>query len=186
MIVAPVLVCVAPLLAGWLLGVVSDVGSLVRPKTSLQLFVSVGAVFFPFAAFMAARGCWNEARARASVGWPTVAGRVERSQAEYGTSVFGGYWRLALAYRYAVGGRDYQGHRVQFGPQRFAGKDIAERLARKFQEGAEVLVHYDPNDPVTAVLDTSDEIAWEGSAPTLFFLAAPFIFGVLYYSIGGV
>ena len=59
--------------AGWVLGVLGDVQSIIRPTMALELFASRGALFFPIAAFMAACRRWNEARASASVGWAAVA-----------------------------------------------------------------------------------------------------------------
>jgi hypothetical protein len=179
MFVAPRLACVVPLVAGWWLGVFGDVQSVIRPRTSFQLFVSLAAAFFPFSAFAVAHCCWNGARVRASVGWPTVTGRVERSEAEYGMGLYGGYWRLALAYRYTVGGREYEGDRLLFATLRFNRKDVAERLADKCPAGADVTVNYDPNDPVTAVLDASDELAWNDAWRAWLLLALPFIISVL-------
>ena len=167
------------------MGPFGDVHSVIHPRTALQLFLLLGAVFFPFGVFLAARGGWNQARARASVGWPTVVGKVERSEAKYGAGLYGGYFFLALSYRYAVGGRDYEGDRVQFGSSRFARKEFADRLADKYPAGAEVTVRYDPNDPVTAVLDSSDKMVWDDAWPMVILPMAPFLIALLYHSIGG-
>jgi hypothetical protein len=78
-------------------------------------------------------------------------------------------------------------HKIAGRVERFqAVYGIADGLADKYPAGAHVTVRYDPNDPVTAVLDTSDEIVWDDAWPSTrpstwpmwFLLAGPFIMGV--------
>ncbi len=179
-IIGPVLVCVAPFVLGWVLGAIVDLRSLIRPTTPLQVFVSLGALWFPMAAFIAARRRWNSARARAAAAWPTVPGTVERSQVKQGASSRGLiYHRLMLAYRYEVGGRRYEGDRVQFGPQWVSSLALIERLAAKYPARAQVTVRYDPGAPDTAVLETSDDMAGQNFWPVWWFLAAPFVLSLL-------
>jgi hypothetical protein len=185
MVFGPMVACVAPLAAGWHLGVFGDVYSVIQPKTSLQLFLAFGAWCFPVAVFAAGHGGWNQARARASIGWPTVAGKVERSEVEYGAGRYGGYFRLAISYLYVVGDREYEGRRVRFGSPRFSRKEFADRFAEKFPKGAEIAVYYDPNDPVTAVLDSSDEMVWDDAWPIVVLTILPFLIALVNHAIEG-
>jgi hypothetical protein len=180
MVFGPMLACAAPLAAGAYIGVFGDLNSVIHPRTTLQLFLTLGATCFPFAVFVFGRGAWNQMRARASVDWPTVMGKIERSRAEYGTGIFSGYYYLALSYRYAVGGRDYHGTKVFFGAPRYGRKALAQALADKYPEGSDVTVRYEPNDPATAVLDSFDAKVWDDALPMILLLVAPFIVALFY------
>jgi hypothetical protein len=177
--IGPVLVGVLTFTAGWLGGAFVDFQWVDQPVTFVQAFVTLGTMCFPFAAFYAARLQWNVARSCASAGWPTVPGKVEQSRiAKSRIAKSQGQWaafyRLALAYRYEVGGQEYEGDTVQFGPRRVTAQDLIERLADKYPAGAQVTVHYDPDDPATAVLETSDEMARQNQWQVWVLLAVPF------------
>jgi hypothetical protein len=96
--------------------------------------------------------------ARQSEGWPGVDGVIERAEAKSawrsqgrgGTRQF--HW-LELSYRYRVGGRDYQGARIYFGPGETRDGDQVQRELARYPEGAAVRVHYQPDAPDIAVLE---------------------------------
>jgi hypothetical protein len=176
----PILACVLPLAIGWLLGAFVDFQWVDKPVNFLQGITILGTMMFPFAAYYAARRRWNEARARASVAWPTVPGKVEQSKIETRqTARSGTFYRLALIYRYDVGGRDYEGDTVEFGPPRVTNQDLIERLAAKYPVGAPVTVHYDPDAPGDSVLETSDEMARQNMWQVWFFLGMPIVVSIL-------
>ena len=179
MVIAPVAVCAASLANGWLFGAFVDWVWIDQPVTFIQGLTILGSMCFPVAALLAARRRWFEARARASGAWPTVPGKVERSRVEKAATQYGTNYRLALAYRYQVGGRDYEGDRVEFGPRRVDSQDLIERLAEKYPAGAQVTVHYDPDDPANAVLETSEEMARQNQWAVWFLLATPIVGSVV-------
>jgi len=180
MMVGPVLACVLPLVAGGWLGAFDDFRWIDRPVTFLQAITILGTMCFPFAAYFAVRRRWNEARARASVAWPTVPGKVERSKVETRqTARSGTFYRLALVYRYEVGGQDYEGDTVEFGPRFVSDQDFIEDLAAKYPVGTPVTVHYDPDAPGDSVLETSDEMARQNMWQVWLLLGAPIVFSIV-------
>ena len=179
MTAAPVVAGALTLGVGWLGGAFVDFQWADRPVTFLQAFTILGAMMFPAAAFLAARRRWYEARARTSVGWPTVPGVVEQSKVEKNSAAAGTLYRLALRYRYQVDGAAQFGNRAMFGPVRVSNQDLIESLADRFSVGAQVTVHYDPGDPATAVLDTSDELARQNQWQVWLFLALPIALSIL-------
>ncbi len=140
----------------------------------------VGTMCFPFAAYFAARRHWDLARARVSVTWPTVPGKVEWSRIENTKAVRGPlFYRLAIAYRYDVDGRTYEGDTVQFGPPCITDKDLIEGLADEYPAGKDVTVHYNPYAPEDAVLETSDAMAAQNGWRVWYFLGAPIAVGIV-------
>lgn len=61
-----------------------------------------------------------------------------------------------MRYRYRVGGKDYEGDGFQIGGKTRAGGLIAKALIRKYPEGRDVDVYYDPADPARSALDRKD------------------------------
>ena len=178
MTVGPPAACVLPLAVSWLFGGFVDFQWINQPVTLLQSFAILGAMCFPFAAFFAARNQWNVSRARASVTWPTAPGMVETSKIERRLTKNGTLYRLALTYGYRVDGNSYEGDTVEFGPPRVRAEELIEGLAKKYPAGAKVAVHYDPDDPATSVLETSDEMAWQDQWRIWLLVAAPFLISI--------
>jgi hypothetical protein len=175
MAVAPAAALLLTLTAIWLLGGYEDFQWVDQPVTFIQGLGVGGSLFFPLSAFCYAQRRWNLARARASRRWPTVRGLVQADTVERRENSFGVFYKLALSYRYEVDGISYQGDRVQFGPARVTAGELIESLATRYPPGAEVDVHYDPNDPSTAVIETSDEMARQNRWRIWFPIAAPFL-----------
>lgn len=179
-IVGPLAALVLPLLGGWLFGAFEDFQWLSNQAvTPLQAFTMLGAMLFRCAAFVYAQGEWNRAQAHASGGWPTVPGVVKESRIDSKWSQHRRLFRLVLSYRYELGRDGYEGDMAMFGPSWLTSKKSTEVLARKYPVGAKVTVHYDPNDPKTAVLDVSDAIARDSSWRVWLFVTAPFAFTVI-------
>jgi hypothetical protein len=175
MVVAPAAALVLPVVATWLFGGYDDFEWVDQPITFLQGLGIIVPMFFPFGAFFYAQSRWNMARARASRDWPTVKGVVQADEVEQRQSSFYVFYKLALRYRYEVGGTSYDGDRVQFGPARVTARELIETLAAKYPPGAQVNIHYDPNAPSMAVLETSDEMAQQDRWRIWFFFAGPFL-----------
>jgi hypothetical protein len=173
-VVAPAAVLLLSLIAMWLLGGYENVQWVDQPVTFIQGLGILGPMFFPLGAFFYAQSRWNLARARASRRWPTVPGVVQADEVERRQGSFFMFYKLALRYRYEVGGISYDGDRVQFGPARVAARELIAKLATKYPPGARVIVHYDPNDPSAALLETSDEMAQQNRWRIWFFFIGPF------------
>jgi hypothetical protein len=131
--------------------------SLFHPLEGLsQTLLVIGAV-----------GVWSALRTRKrserASGWPTVPGVITRSglrKGHYSSSVGHGNAKSTvytphIAYSYEVGGKRFEGERVQFGTERRMWKKLPARAAiDAYPVGAEVQVHYDPRRPEDAVLTT--------------------------------
>lgn len=175
MVVAPAAALLLPLIAIWLLGGYENFQWVDKPVGFIGGFGILAPMLFPLGAFFYAQSRWNLARAHASRRWPTVPGVVQEDGVERRQNSYVILYKLALRYCYEVGGTSYEGDRVQFGPARVTARELIEGLAKKYPPGAKVDVHYDPNDPSTAVLETSDEMAQQNRWRVWFFFAGPFL-----------
>jgi len=97
--------------------------------------------------------------------WPTTPGTIVDSHIaseEVGTYVGKSSnrpmyaSRLHLTYVYDVDGRRYTGSRWSALPP--SANQATHAMLRKYPSGGAVVVHYDPGDPTSAVLDTSRPI----------------------------
>lgn len=97
---------------------------------------------------VAMAGVARRRRVLAPARWPTVPGFVRGSDVR---AVEGGY-EPAVRYTYAVAGHVYQGHTVEAGPVGPFTRGEAAALVLRYAPECGVDVHYDPDDPVHAVL----------------------------------
>jgi hypothetical protein len=116
------------------------------------------ALLFLFAAVFAVSGIRRLRAGAATRGWPAVAGRITYSgvSRELTTDGEGGGHELfapQVRYTYPVDGEIRTGETIHVNREPFASRGRAERLARRYPEGAEVRVFYDPADPSRAVLE---------------------------------
>lgn len=81
-----------------------------------------------------------------------------------------------MRYRYRVGGKDYEGDGFQIGGKIRAGGLIAKALIKKYPEGRDVDVYYDPTDPARSALDKKDS----ATRPTIV------VFVILFTAIAGI
>ncbi|HEY0038243.1 MAG TPA: DUF3592 domain-containing protein [Longimicrobium sp.] len=116
------------------------------------------ALLFLFAAVIA-RSAIRRLRAGAATrAWPAAAGRITYSgfRRELTTDGEGGSHELFAAevrYTYQVDGATLQGETIHLNGEPSASRARAERLARRYPEGAAVRVFYDLDDPSRAVLE---------------------------------
>jgi hypothetical protein len=179
-ILGPPVAFVLPLLATRLLGGFEDFQLINKPVTFLQSVGILGAMCFPFGAFLYARSKWNQARAHVSQTWPTVPGFVQSCWIEKrltGLPLL--VYKLALSYSYRVSGNEYKGNAVQFGPNYVKSKEIIEALEKKYPSGSAVTVHYDPGDPGTSVIETSDEMARQNRWQIWAYFLTPILISVV-------
>lgn len=81
-----------------------------------------------------------------------------------------------MRYHYRVGGKDYEGDGFQIGGKMRAGGLIAKALIKKYPEGRDVDVYYDPADPARSALDKKDSV----TRPTIV------VFVILFAAIAGI
>jgi hypothetical protein len=128
----------------------------------------------------------NWRQANRAKGWPTVEGRVVASKADsYRTRGGSGtqgplvtMYEPRVEYSYVVEGREYHSTQVSFGARvsTQAREAAAERAAR-YPAGAKVAVHYNPEHPTVAVIETG--VAFQGATIVLaaIFLGLTVLFG---------
>ena len=112
-------------------------------------------------------------RARGSALWPRVGGRILSTSVHPG-SIRRGDQAPNIRYEYEVRGQHYESAQLDL-TGRFGGTPgrVAQALVR-YAPGQKVRVHYDPEDPSQAVLETSVD-------PSLYFRIA---FGVAIAFLG--
>jgi hypothetical protein len=116
-------------------------------------------------------------RANEAKTWPTVAGVVTSSglqeqrsyDSESGTSIS---YKPVVTYTYTLMGQTFTGEQLSFGNMNYDRGTAAKKIA-PYPQGAQVLVHYDPDNPLNAVLETK-------AAGSILFL----IIGILFMFIG--
>jgi hypothetical protein len=143
------------------------------PLTNVFTF---GLGVFPGAAFIILFSAFNWRRAVAAKSWPVTTGRVVASETTllYAPAPI-------VRFRYTVDGEEYESDKIQFGRLSSWTEETARRVATRYPAGAHVRVHYDPDDPDTAVLELAHDAArrgvWMGAALFVlpFVLAWPFV-----------
>lgn len=92
--------------------------------------------------------------ARVSEGWPTVEGRVVRSEVDHSTDAEGGdSYTPEIEYEYTVDGLEYENNRVRFGENSYSSRRRAEEETGRYPVGRRVEVYYEPGDPDNSVLE---------------------------------
>lgn len=125
-----------------------------RPPPAFTVFLLLGTVFYPLGALMlltSLRDWWLVAQ---SPSWPTVSGTVLKSEVDTRLGK-GPRHLLVVRYEYTVDGRRYDSDRVFFAQTAYRFRANAEAVAERFPVGSHPAVHFDPDDPGIAVLDTS-------------------------------
>jgi hypothetical protein len=179
MAAGPAVAAILPPLAVWLLGGFEDFEWVDQQVTPAQSFGILGAMCFPAAAFFFAQGMFDQALARVSRTWPTAPGVVGSSEKRERSTRRGTVYNLAVSYSYTVGGLAYDGDTVEFGPKWVPDEGLIDRLARKYPARTAVTVHFDPAAPDRAVLETAEDMAFQGMSKVWILLGAPLAFTLL-------
>jgi hypothetical protein len=134
------------------------------------------ALLFLFAGVFVRSGVRRLRAGAATRGWPAAAGRITHSGVgrELTTDGEGGSHELfdaEVRYMYEVDGATLRGEMIHANREPFASRRRAEGLARRYPEGAEVRVFYDPDDPSRAVLEPGTGAAPFGYLATAALLA---------------
>ena len=104
-------------------------------------------------------------KAEASRFWPTVTGEVKRSnvtvESNYHGSSHQSSYKAVVQYKYKVNGRSYTNDKILVGGQlQMALKKRAEGHCYNYPVKSEVEVHYNPDNPAEAFLETREETSW--------------------------
>lgn len=94
--------------------------------------------------------------------WPTVSGKVIESQVTSRQQKRKGSTRTVydfqLKYAYEVNSRSYEGSRLSFHQRNgFAKEEQAKKILTPYPVGTKVAVHYQPDKPGVAILDTDPQ-----------------------------
>jgi hypothetical protein len=97
-------------------------------------------------------------RAKEAEAWPTVPGTVVSSglqeqrsyDSDSGTSIS---YKPVVQYKYTIMGQAFSGDQIAFGNTSFDHRTATKKIA-PYPQGAQVMVHYDPDNPLNAVLET--------------------------------
>lgn len=100
-------------------------------------------------------------KAQASLSWPTVPGTVSVSDVKYDVSTSGSgdnefqteTFTPVVKYQYSVQGVEHTGSRIAFGAMN-QSQNAAHAVVARYPVGASVTVHYNPEKPGEAVLET--------------------------------
>ncbi|HMA37617.1 MAG TPA: DUF3592 domain-containing protein [Chloroflexia bacterium] len=126
-------------------------------------FLARGAPFFLLLVFAPVLSILPElSRAMSSTGWPTTPGRVFAASVEQSRQDATRY-STNLGYSYEVAGTAYSGNTVFFGDADTSRAGVAAQVAR-YPVGGTVPVHYNPQNPLEAVLEPG--FSWQ-RFPTL-------------------
>ena len=173
--IVPIAVLLATIQAGQMLNAWPGdwLAATSSPLTNVFAF---GLCVFPGAAFIVLFSAYNWRRAIAAKSWPQTRGRVVASET---TTLYAP--APVVRFRYTVDGEEYESDKIQFGRLSSWTGETAQGVAARYPVGAEVWVHYDPDDPGTAVLELGHDAArrgvWIGAAlfALPFVLAWPFV-----------
>ena len=114
--------------------------------------------------------------------WPSVRGRIVSSGVDSFQKTEDGRTRTlytaAVEYAYQVHGVDYHSRQINLGMTTSGSQGGAEKVAARYPQGAQVDVHYEPENPSTAALENPTGYTW------LILGAALFCFAVAAYASG--
>lgn len=125
------------------------------------LVIIVGIIFAGAGIYMTVTGVSIIRKARASVDWPAVAGRITGSEVKVHRSETGTgrkrrtrtSYKPAVMFAYKVEGVPYSSDKVIFGSDSYDSRYKAEKVVNKYPAGTDVTVYYDPESPDYAVLE---------------------------------
>ncbi len=119
------------------------------------------------------QGAWE------SENWPHVDGTIIESKVGLHTSRSSNgrsstSYSVDVGYSYTVEGKEFTGDRLRFGEMNSNKRRDANSKAKKFGEGKQVKVYYDPEEPAESVLEP-------GVHGSSWFLP---IFGTVFFTVG--
>ena len=145
-----------------------------KPEATMAFACFGLAILFFFVMY---RRYLNQAR-----GWPSVKGRIVESRVETYVKREDGRDRTQYSplveYVYRVNDREYRSRQIRFSMTVQGSEAFAQKEAARYPVGAEVVVHYDPNNFSNAALEGP------GGYPWVMLAAAAFCFGAAVFASG--
>ena len=134
-------------------------------STSLLVALCLGGGFFILGAGLAIFGFVQRKKAKTTESWPTASGSIVSSRLDQSTrterrdnrTYTSTSYTPIVEYTYEVSGKTYQGNKVFPGASMSYDHGTAQGIVNRYQPGAVVTVHYDPVDPIQAVLETKSK-----------------------------
>lgn len=116
------------------------------------VFLSLGVIFLVM-------GVVATRRSKTALTWPVIPGAIlmtdiVRHEDTDSDGIGSVSFEPLVEYQYSLMGQSYTGKRIAFGANRFNYKKALEIVSR-YPVGAQVNVHYNPEKPKEAVLETS-------------------------------
>jgi hypothetical protein len=137
------------------------------------IFVVVGASV----SFFGVRGL---VRAKASLDWPSIQGKVVESSVERqrssGSNGGSTTYQAEILYEFIVDGTTFNGDRVAYGDYGSSNPSHARRIVNRYPKGKSVIVYYMPSNPEESLLEP-------GVKGQSFFLLG---FGLIFFTAGSL
>lgn len=92
-------------------------------------------------------------KAKASKNWPTASGVVQESRVETHRGDDSTTYSPHVIYTYAVDGLEYKSDTIYFGKYSSNSISTHQEVVKRYPEKKKVDVYYDPENPVTSVLE---------------------------------
>ncbi len=131
-----------------------------HPTPPLIAFLLLGTLGFPLGASVLIGGLADWLRADLSEGWPTATARILHSEAMMRLGK-GPRHYPDISYDYEVAGKRYTSSSIRFSGAHFRTNDGAQQVVDRYPAGSDVMVRYDPDNPATAVLESSPAGAYQ-------------------------
>jgi len=135
--------------------------------SSLAISVSFGAI----ATILLVIGILGIVAGQKQATWSRVSGRVVRSKVEYRGEEFA----ADIVYSYQHNDVEYTGDTVSFPQIVYNWRGPAERICRRYPEGATINVYLNPQDPTQSVLEPPS-----GTGVVAFLIASAFFFVIAW------
>ena len=127
-------------------------------NSSLLTVGIIGCVFVILNVIFLAIIIFTQRKMAAVQGWSSAMGTVLASYLERRSSSDGSTNYPVVQYSYQVGGQMYQGAKIAPGME--VGGTGAGKGVKRYPQGAQVMVFYDPNNPSDAVLEKKAPAQW--------------------------
>ncbi|HVT55298.1 MAG TPA: DUF3592 domain-containing protein [Xanthobacteraceae bacterium] len=148
------------------------------PDGNPRATMAFGCFGLAILAFFFAFGRYRRAAAR----WPSVPGKIVSSRVETYIKREDGrdvtHYAPQVEYAYAVNGQEYRSRQIRLGMAVEGTEAFAQKETARYPAGAEVVVHYDPENFSSAALEGP------GGYPWIMLVAAAFCFAAAAYASG--
>jgi hypothetical protein len=146
------------------------------PGRGTQLFCSL---FIVIGLVALGAGVWTLVKSLRSENWPVTDGVILSSEVKSHSGEHGNTYSAAVSYSYLVAGTNYTGKKISIGAMS-ASSDYANGIRNRYPAGKKVSVHYSPDNPADAVLETGIH----GGTWICFGVGAAFaLFGAMFLQI---